>query len=295
MGSGYHHQTPDGKIMTPLSFGYSPCPNDTYIFYALTHGRIHLGGLKMKEPFLEDVETLNNWAMEHRLDVTKLSFHALGHVLDEYCLLRAGSALGRGCGPLLLASPGNVPQHLAEARIAIPGHYTTAAMLFRMFAPETTDLVEMRFDEIMEAIRNKSVDGGVIIHEGRFTYQQKGLVCLQDLGQWWEEISGHPIPLGCIAARRSLGNECIALIDAAIRKSLEFANTHPDHCLPYIRSYAQEIEEEVVKSHIDLYVNDFSLDLGIDGLAAIEEFLTRGRSTGVLPESAFPLLVDQSS
>jgi 1,4-dihydroxy-6-naphthoate synthase len=280
--------------MNALTLGYSPCPNDTFIFYAFTHGRCNNFGLQFAKPFLEDVETLNVWAMEHRLDVTKLSFHALGHVLDEYCLLKAGSALGRGCGPLVVAKPGNIPKNLAEARIAIPGRFTTAALLFRMYSPACTDLVEMKFDEIMAAIRDDSVDGGVIIHEGRFTYNQMALVCLQDLGQWWEELSGHPIPLGCIAAKRSLGADRIARIEGAIRKSIEFAWDKPEQCLPYIRSYSQELEEEVVKSHINLYVNDFSMDIGIDGLAAVEEFLARGRATGILPPGDWNLTIDRN-
>ena len=279
--------------MNPLSLAYSPCPNDTYIFYALAHGRSDTSGLRFAEPLLEDVETLNHWAMEHRLDVTKLSFHALGHVLDDYCLLRSGSALGRGCGPLLVA--GKKLKDLSGKRIAIPGRFTTAALLFRMYAPACSDLIEMRFDLIMEAIRDGSVDAGVIIHEGRFTYEQMGLVCLQDLGQWWEETTGYPIPLGGIAAMRNLGMEQIRRIDGAIRSSLEFARAHPDQCLPYIRSYSQELEEEVVKSHIDLYVNDFSLDLGKDGLAAVAEFLRRGRDVGILPQTVMPLLAEETS
>ena len=164
-----------------------------------------------------------------------------------------------------------------------------------MYAPACSDLIEMRFDLIMEAIRDGSVDAGVIIHEGRFTYEQMGLVCLQDLGQWWEETTGYPIPLGGIAARRNLGMEQIRRIDGAIRSSLEFARAHPDQCLPYIRSYSQELEEEVVKSHIDLYVNDFSLDLGKDGLAAVAEFLRRGRDVGILPQTVMPLLAEETS
>jgi 1,4-dihydroxy-6-naphthoate synthase len=281
--------------MSLLSLGYSPCPNDTFIFYALVHGRSDAAGLKFSPPVLEDVETLNAWALEHRLDVTKLSFHALGHVLDEYCLLTAGSALGRGCGPLVVAKPGNLPKNLAAARIAIPGRFTTAALLFRMFSPASTDLVAMKFDEIMEAIHDGRVDAGVIIHEGRFTYSRKGLVCLQDLGQWWEELTGHPIPLGCIAARRSLGFERILRIEGAIRRSLEYAWSRPDQCLSYICSHAQEIEDEVVKNHIELYVNDFSMDIGERGLAAVEEFLARGRAAGVLPDPGLPLLPDERS
>jgi 5,8-dihydroxy-2-naphthoate synthase len=277
--------------MKPLTLGFSPCPNDTFIFYALVHDRSDLAGLSFAEPRLEDVETLNIWALENRLDVTKLSFHALGHALDDYCLLRSGSALGRGCGPLLVTKPGKKMTHLEEARIAIPGQYTTAALLFRMYAPECANLVEMRFDKIIDAIRKDRVEGGVIIHESRFTYKQMGLVCHQDLGQWWEDISGYPIPLGCIAAKRELGGEVIGRIDTAIRNSLEFARTSPDQCLPYIRSYSQELEEDVVKSHIGLYVNDFSLDLGVDGLAAVEEFLRRGRAARVLPSSEKSLII----
>jgi 1,4-dihydroxy-6-naphthoate synthase len=244
-----------------------------------------MAGLSFAEPLLEDVETLNDWAMKARLDVTKLSFHALGHVLDDYCLLRSGSALGRGCGPLLVTRRGKNILHSEDMRIAVPGKYTTAALLLRMFAPECTNLVEMRFDSIIDAIRKDQIDGGVIIHESRFTYQQMGLVCCQDLGQWWEDISGCPIPLGCIAAKRSLGEDIIGRIDTAIRESLAFANVGPDHCLPYIRSYSQELEEEVVKNHIGLYVNDFSLDLGDEGLAAVQEFLRRARLAGVLNTS----------
>ncbi len=269
-----------------ISIGYSPCPNDTFIFYGLTHGKIDLPGTKLAAPVLEDVETLNGWALEHRLDVTKLSFHALGHVLDEYCVLSSGSALGRGCGPLLVArSPldlGNPERY----RIAIPGRLTTAALLFRLFLPGCTELAEMRFDTIMAAVQQGQVDAGVIIHESRFTYQQEGLVCLQDLGQWWEQDTGYPIPLGCIAARRSLGRERIAAIDQAILASIDWAFAHPEQCLPYIREHAQELEERVVQDHIGLYVNDFSRELGPAGMAAIAAFLQRGRAAGILPRSS---------
>ena len=294
-------------VTVPLTIGYSPCPNDTFIFYGLTHGKIELPGIELTAPVLEDVETLNGWGLQHRLDVSKLSFHALGHVLDEYCLLSAGSALGRGCGPLLVArspldlgSPGRY-------RIAIPGRLTTAALLFRLFlserpqamdgpvsraprtAQERPELVEMRFDTIMAAVQQGQVDAGVIIHESRFTYQQMGLVCLQDLGQWWEQSTGHPVPLGCIAARRSLGRERLAAIDLAIRSSIDWAFAHPEQCLPYIREHAQELEEGVVQDHIGLYVNDFSRDLGAEGLAAVSAFLERGRAAGILPPSLYGL------
>lgn len=270
-------------MITPLTLGYSPCPNDTYIFYALTHGLVPMDDIQLAKPALEDVETLNSWAVDKKLDITKLSFHALGHVLDEYCVLSAGSALGRGCGPLLVAKVGFDAAKLSEARIAIPGKLTTANLLFRMYSPLSSNLVEMRFDEIMQQVASGEVDAGVIIHESRFTYVDHGLVCLQDLGTWWEETSGHPIPLGCIAAKRSLGKERIEKIDRAIHDSIVWADEHPDKCLPYIQQYAQEMNKEVMQSHIGLYVNDYSKDLGTDGMAAIESFLQLGRKAGILP------------
>ncbi len=276
---------------TDLSIGYSPCPNDTYIFYGLAHQKIAMPKVSFNAPLLEDVETLNRLAIAKELDVTKLSFHALGHVLDEYCVLQAGSALGRGCGPLLVARPDFDPANLTTATIAIPGTYTTANMLFRMFSPQTEKLVEMRFDTIMQAVKGCEVDCGVIIHESRFTYQEQGLVCLQDLGEWWEETSGHPIPLGCIAARRSLGKDILSLIDAAIAASIAFADSHPEQCLPYMQQNAQEMEKEIMQSHVGLYVNDFSKNLGVSGKSAIESFLQRGRLAGILPPSTQPLFV----
>lgn len=269
-----------------LTIGYSPCPNDTFIFYALTHGKIDLPEIELSSPVLDDVETLNGWALEHRLDVTKLSFHALGHVLDEYCVLSSGSALGRGCGPLLVARNPLDLEVSGRYRVAIPGRLTTAALLFRLFLPACAELVEMRFDTIMKAVQQGEVDAGVIIHESRFTYQQMGLVCVQDLGQWWEENTGHPIPLGCIAARRSLGRKRVAALDQAIRASIEWAFAHPEQCLPYIQEHAQELEGRVVQDHIGLYVNDFSRKLGDTGMAAIAAFLQRGRDAGILPHSS---------
>ncbi len=268
-----------------LTLGYSPCPNDTYIFYALTHGRLALKGIELAPPLLEDVEMLNLMALEKKLDVTKLSFHALGHVLDEYCVLSSGAALGRGCGPLLVAKSGIDPSSLKGAEIAIPGRLTTANLLFRMYCPNAKKIRELRFDTIMDAVIRGDVDAGVIIHESRFTYAEKGLVCLQDLGKWWEESSGYPIPLGCIAARRSLGKECIKQIDRAIRQSIDWADQHLEECLPYIQHHAQEMNREVMQNHIGLYVNDFTRELGIEGIAAVEKFLQLGREAEILPDS----------
>ena len=276
--------------MKPLTLGFSPCPNDTFIFHALVHGLVK-SEIHFEEPLLEDVETLNSWAVKGKLDVTKLSFHALGHVLDEYCVLSAGSALGRGCGPLLIAAK-DIDLSLGKAlRIAIPGKYTTAAMLFQMYAPQCSNLVEMRFEQIMESVADGKVDAGVIIHESRFTYAEQGLVNLQDLGEWWENTSGLPIPLGCIAAKRSLGTEAIKRIDKAIKQSLEYAYDNPQKSLPYIRAYAQEMDENVMQEHIKLYVNDFSLDLGDEGMRAVRRFLDYGGQAGILPQTNIELTV----
>lgn len=232
-------------------------------------------------PELEDVETLNAWALEGRLDVTKISFHAFGHVMDKYVLLRSGSALGRGCGPLVVSRKPVLKKDLPEMTIAIPGAYTTAAMLLRLYCPECQNIVVKRFDEIMPSIANGEVDAGVIIHESRFTYQDYDLVCAEDLGAWWENETGHPIPLGGIVARRDLGTETIQKIDQCIRFSVRHACDHPERSVEYIRSYAQELDDAVIRNHINLYVNAFSEDLGVEGAAAITEFLKRGHTAGV--------------
>lgn len=276
--------------MKQLSTGFSPCPNDTFIFCGLVSGRIPLAGWRPEPVLLEDVETLNLWALQARLDITKLSFHALGHVLDEYVLLHSGAALGRGCGPLLVAGRKTGSAGFARMRVAIPGRYTTAAMLLKLYAPRWKDIVTMRFDEIMPAIEAGTVDCGVIIHESRFVYRSRGLVLLADLGAWWEEVSGHPIPLGGIAVRRSLSSERIAAIDRGIRASILWARENPGTCLPYIRKYAQELDDAIIGEHIGLYVNAFSEDLGDEGTAAIDFFLQKGRQQGILPASSRPFL-----
>ncbi|MDH3349882.1 MAG: 1,4-dihydroxy-6-naphthoate synthase [Desulfobulbaceae bacterium] len=280
-------------MLENLTIGYSPCPNDTYIFYGLTHGEISLNGLSFAPPFLEDVETLNEWALRGKLDITKLSFHALGHVLDDYVMLSAGAALGRGCGPLLVTRSDLTSTDPQQWTIAIPGAHTTAAMLLKLYLPQVKNLQVMRFDQIMEAVRAGKVDAGVIIHESRFTYQEYDLTSVKDLGSWWEEETGLPIPLGCIAARRSLGHEVIGKIDRAIQASLVWANQHPDSCGEYIRDHAQELDDEVTRNHINLYVNDFSLNIGKEGRAAVTELLRRGREASLFshPETT-PWLSD---
>ncbi|MFH1020450.1 MAG: 1,4-dihydroxy-6-naphthoate synthase [Pseudomonadota bacterium] len=278
-----------------LTLGFSPCPNDTFIFHALVHGQACDGLPNFAEAALADVETLNEWALAGRLDVTKLSFHALGHVLDRYVLLMAGSALGRGCGPLLVARENFPPATLPRLTIAIPGRYTTAALLLRMYSPVALTTRVMRFDEIMPAIAAGEVDAGVIIHESRFTFQEHGLLLLQDLGVWWEQETGFPIPLGGIVAKRSLGKEKIQAINRCIRASVSSAFANPEAGMPYIRRHAQELDDKVIKDHIGLYVNPFSVDLGAEGVAAVREFLKRGRQLGIFPpqSSVLPLTCNE--
>jgi 1,4-dihydroxy-6-naphthoate synthase len=266
-----------------LTLGFSPCPNDTYIFNALVHGKVPLSGFSLADVLLEDVETLNEWALQGRLDITKLSFHAFGHVRDQYALLRSGSALGRGCGPLLITGSSDKPVSMNDWKIAIPGTHTTAALLLRLYQPACRDLVVMRFDRIMEALAEGTVDGGVIIHESRFTYREFGLHCIQDLGEWWERVTGLPIPLGCIVADRTLPIGVRKEIDAAIKASIAWAQTHPGEGWDYIRAHAQEMEPGVMQSHIDLYVNRSSMELGEEGLHAVRELLRRGAALGLFP------------
>ncbi len=267
-----------------LTIGFSPCPNDTFIFHGLVQALVdHCP--PFAKPVLADVETLNEWAMAARLDVSKISFHALGHVLDDYVLLRAGSALGRGCGPLLVTRADQADMPLERMTVAIPGRLTTAAMLLRLFAPSCQRLVPMSFERIMGAVGEKQVDAGIIIHESRFTYHQHGLVCRQDLGSWWEDLTGYPIPLGGIVARRSLGREKILQIEECIRASVRLAFQWPEKCQAYIKKHAQELDDQVIHDHIRLYVNRFTQDLGEDGIEAVKEFINRGVRAGLFNRS----------
>lgn len=266
-----------------LTLGFSPCPNDTFIFHALVSGLVGAEGLGFAER-LEDVETLNRLAAEGALDVTKVSYGALPHLLREYVLLRSGGALGRGCGPLVVARQGFDAARLAGARIAIPGRHTTANLLLRLFAPGAAEGVEMVYSDIMPAVARGEADAGLIIHESRFTYPQHGLVKVVDLGEWWEETTGLPIPLGGILARRSLGDETIRAIDGAVRRSVEHAYAHPDAWRDYVRAHAQEMDEAVQRQHIDLYVNRFTIDLGNEGEHAIHELFARARAAGIIAD-----------
>ena len=273
-----------------LTLGYSPCPNDTYIFYALTHGKLQLDQFRIEER-LEDVETLNQLALADQLDLTKISYHALGHLRDEYALLRSGGALGRGCGPLVVATAPTEMAELKGKRIAIPGKLTTANLLLQLYGAGYEELLILPFDQIMPALQNGDAAAGVIIHESRFTYQQMGFHQVLDLGSWWEEETGRPIPLGGILAKRSLGTETIAAVDRAIRQSLEYANAHPQQPRDYIKSHSQELDDDVINSHIGLYVNDFSLDLGTEGIEAVTTLLQRAEARGLIPGCDKPLIV----
>ncbi len=267
-----------------LSLAYSTCPNDTYSFYALSHQKIDGKGLGFNT-HLMDIEQLNQAAKNGRYDFSKLSFAAMGHLADSYGLLRTGAALGRGCGPLIVAREGVNPAGLNTATIAVPGLWTTAALLLRLYMEKPLNVAVLPFDQIMPAVQAKTFDYGVIIHEGRFTYQNHGLSCLLDLGAWWEAETGLPVPLGGIAARRDIPCEVVLAAAAAIKKSIEYAHAHPSEADGYIRKHAQELSDEVIKQHINLYVNAFSLDLGEIGEKAVYTLFSKARQKKILPKS----------
>ncbi|HEX9078318.1 MAG TPA: 1,4-dihydroxy-6-naphthoate synthase [Desulfuromonadaceae bacterium] len=271
-------------MSAPLTLGFSPCPNDTFMFYPLVHGLVDTAGLTYRER-LEDVETLNQLALTGELDVSKVSYAALGHIRDRYALLRSGSALGRGCGPLVVAAENLDPRNLVGKTIAVPGRYTTALLLLRLFDPRLSNFLVMPFNEIMDAVLNGNADAGLIIHESRFTYQGFGLHKLLDLGEWWEGETGLPIPLGGIVARRALGTETIAAVERALRAGVAYARSHPDEAARYICEHAQEMSPAVCAAHIGLYVNDFSQDIGDEGVRAIHCLLERAGEAGIIPKS----------
>ena len=273
--------------MKSLTIGYSTCPNDTYIF-------AELGGessLSVSfQPVLADVETLNQLALEGRLDVTKLSFFALGRVRETYALLYAGAALGHGCGPVLVARPGTALEKLQTGVVAAPGELTTARLLLSLYVKREPILRQMVFSEVMPAVARGEADFGLVIHEGRFTHREYGLELLLDLGEWWELETGNPIPLGGIAIRRDLGHEVAVEVDRAIQAALTAARSGSPRVMEYVLAHAQEMSPEVVKQHINLYVNDFSFHLGLRGREAAELLLKRARKVGLVPASRLPLM-----
>jgi 1,4-dihydroxy-6-naphthoate synthase len=275
------------------TLAYSPCPNDTYIFAALAHGLLG-GGAPLVRVELADVETLNEAATRRTHELTKISYGAIPYVADRYRILRSGGALGRGCGPLAIVRPGTVAnlQSLSGKRVAIPGERTTAYLLLRLAAAEMRVAnivpVAMRFDRIVAAVAQGQVDAGLIIHESRFTYRESGLTKLLDLGEWWDMRTGLPIPLGAILSRDDLGPQRAEEFADTVRRSLAFARSNEDAIMPYVREHAFEMDESVMRKHIELYVNDFSVDVGEAGVAAVRELFARARAAGIIPVAAEP-------
>lgn len=259
-----------------LTLGFSPCPNDTFIFDAMVNNKIDTKGLQFNTR-LEDVETLNKWALEGKLDITKLSYGVLPKVLHQYELLNSGSALGRGCGPLLIAKKPIDKENIKDCKIAIPGINTTANLLFSTAFPEAKNKEILVFSDIENAVLDGRVDAGVIIHENRFTYQQRGLVKIIDLGEYWESTTGSPIPLGGIVIRKSLPADLKQQVDQLIHDSLQESFKHYPALSPFVTDHAQEMEESVMRQHIELYVNDFSLDLGEAGRAAVDRLMAAAK------------------
>jgi 1,4-dihydroxy-6-naphthoate synthase len=261
-----------------LTLGFSPCPNDTFIFDALVHHKIDTEDLDF-EVVLADVEQLNKWALDGKLDVTKLSYHAFIYCAEDYVLLDSGSALGRNCGPLLIKKPTTVLT--SESTIAIPGKYTTANMLLDMAFPEHQNKVETLFSDIENDVIEAKVDAGLIIHENRFTYQDKGLEKVRDLGEFWEEETQLPIPLGGIVVKRALSLAIQQKLERVLRRSVEYAFENPNSSADYVQSHAQAMEKEVADAHINLYVNNYSVSLGEKGRKAVEMvFEKAGRDSG---------------
>ncbi|CQR58806.1 putative menaquinone biosynthesis protein [Paenibacillus riograndensis SBR5] len=275
-------------MTTELNIAFSPCPNDTFVFHAWAHGLVP-GAPKLNVTFA-DIDITNGLAADGAgPEVLKISYAALPWVLEQYKLLPCGGALGRGCGPLVLTRKGagaiKHPRGLSGRRIAVPSERSTAYLLFRLWAAQQVpggpaEIVIMPFDEIMPAVRDGQIDAGLVIHEARFTYPSYGLDLLTDLGSWWESDTGLPIPLGAIIARRDLDHEAII---GWIRSSLQYAWDHQTDSRDYVLDHAQELSPEVAKSHIDLYVNEFTMNLGDDGYAAITALLNRAAAEGLVP------------
>ena len=254
-----------------FTIGFSPCPNDTFIFDALVNNKIDTEGLVF-ETMLEDVETLNRWSLEGKIDITKLSYGVLPLVLDNYILLNSGSALGRGVGPLLISNKEQGMMNVEGCTIAIPGKNTTAHLLFSLAYPNAKNKIFLRYDEIENfVLENKGL--GVIIHENRFTYQQKGLFKITDLGDYWEQQTGNPIPLGGIVIKRTIDTKLQQQVDRLIKKSIQYAFGNYPQLNDYIRNHSQEMSEDVMRKHIDLYVNDYSIDLGEKGKNAVKKII----------------------
>jgi len=276
----------NSKLLTPnskLTLGFSPCPNDCFIFDAMIHHKIDTEGLEF-DVLMGDVETLNQKAFKGELDITKLSFHAFAHLTSIYNLLNAGSAIGKGCGPLLVgrAELGERGWENDNSKIAIPGKYTTANFLLSLAFPDAKNKTEMVFSKIEDAVLNKEVDLGLIIHENRFTYEQKGLKKIIDLGEWWETQTQLPIPLGGIVVKKSISKEMQLKVDKILRKSVEYAFANPKSSLEFVKQHAQEMSEDVMYKHIDLYVNNYSIDLAEEGRNAIKRMFNIAKEKNII-------------
>jgi 1,4-dihydroxy-6-naphthoate synthase len=290
-----------------LSLGFSPCPNDTFIFDAMIHQKIDTEGLSFDVVF-DDVETLNQKAFRAELDITKLSYHAYAYLTEQYVLLHAGSALGFGVGPLLICNnedyisadlladlqpptshfqpqTSDLRPPTSDLRIGIPGKYTTANFLLSLALPEAKNKIEMKFFEIESALLNHQIDLGVIIHENRFTYQEKGLKKIIDLGEFWENLTQGPIPLGGIMVKRELPENVKQKINRIIKRSVQYAFDHPESGMDFICTLSQEMSKEVINKHIELYVNKFSIDLGEVGRKAVQTFFEQAHKLGIIPET----------
>ena len=265
-----------------LTLGFSTCPNDTFIFDAMVNGRINTEGL-LFNVHLADVEELNRMAFSAEIDISKVSYHAFAYLSDAYQLLTSGSALGFGNGPLLISKHKIYPDEIKELKIAIPGKYTTANLLLSLAYPQLTQKQEYLFSDIEEVILSGEMDAGVIIHENRFTYRSKGLRKIVDLGELWEQQYGLPIPLGGIIVKRKLPEDIRHKVNRVLRRSVEYALQNPNDSLPFVRQHAQSMDESVMQSHIRLYVNDFSVDLGVKGREAIDTLYAKGAEKLLFP------------
>ncbi|MFO0794633.1 MAG: 1,4-dihydroxy-6-naphthoate synthase [Candidatus Brocadiaceae bacterium] len=276
-----------------LSLGFSPCPNDTFIFDAMINNKIDTEGLSF-EVTIADVEELNRRAFRCSLDITKLSYYAYAHLTKDYILLHAGSALGNNCGPLLISKPAYQRINVADITIAIPGTYTTANFLLSLAYPDATRKVEMRFSDIENAILQNKAKAGVIIHENRFTYQAKGLVKILDLGEYWETQTGLPVPLGGIVVKRKVPLDIAQKVNRILRKSVEYAFAHQASSSKYVRQHAQEMDESVRKQHIQLYVNNFTADLEETGKRAIMTLFSRAYKNKLIPNMPENIFLQES-
>jgi len=275
-----------------LSLGFSPCPNDCFMFDAIVHERIDLEGLTFSVR-MADVEALNTSAFAGEADVTKLSYHAYAYCARDYVLLDAGSALGRNCGPLLVSKRAIAKSEVAAGtlRIAIPGKYTTANFLLGLAFPAAQDKTELVFSAIEPALLADAYDAGLLIHENRFTYEAKGLKKIIDLGEFWESETGAPIPLGGIVIKRALPDEVKRAVNRVLRRSVEYAFAHREASLPFVRAHAQEMSEEVMYRHIDLYVNEYSVDLGEEGRRAVRMLFDKAHAAGIIPSAPADLFL----